>query len=34
MKESVLDGNLENYFNHYSAMNPDMLTVNPAAFLG
>ncbi len=34
MKESVLDGNLENYFNHYRAMNPDMLTVNPAAFLG
>jgi predicted TIM-barrel fold metal-dependent hydrolase len=34
VKESVLDGNLENYFNHYADICPDMLSANPAAFLG
>ena len=34
MKESTLCGNLDNYFNLYTDIYPEMLTVNPAAFLG
>jgi len=34
MKESSLCGNLDHYFNLYTDIYPEMLTVNPAAFLG
>ncbi len=33
MKESILDSDLKNYFNRYSSIFPEMLGVNPAAFL-
>ena len=34
MKESSLGGNLDHYFNLYTDIYPEMLNVNPAAFLG
>ena len=34
MKESVLVDDLKNYFDSYTGIFPEMLTVNPAAFLG
>ncbi len=34
MQEYNLGGRLENYFNYYTGIYPEMLTANPAAFLG
>ena len=34
MQEYSLGGKLKNYFNHYTGIYPEMLTLNPAAFLG